>query len=89
MSHPITLGSAPMRKLTFDAIFNTCFLVVRDRDGNIAWGTHSINTPTAFGAGILVDGVYAAHAMNREHVRGSGGSAPGVSTSLALFKDGR
>jgi gamma-glutamyltranspeptidase len=81
--------NGPLRKLTFDAIFNTCFLVVRDRDGNIAWGTHSINTPTAFGAGILVDGVYAAHAMNREHVRGAGGSAPGVSTSLALFRDGK
>jgi gamma-glutamyltranspeptidase/glutathione hydrolase len=81
--------NGPPRKLTFDAIFNTCFLVVRDRHGNIAWGTHSINTPTAFGAGILVDGVYAAHAMNREHVRGSGGSARGVSTSLALFKDGK
>ncbi len=79
----------PLRKLTFDAIFNTCFLVVRDRDGNVAWGTHSINTPSAFGAGIMVDGVYAAHAMNREHVRGAGGSAPGVSTSLALFKDGK
>lgn len=25
-------------------------------------GTHSINTPTAFGAGIMVDGVYASHA---------------------------
>ncbi len=84
-----TVVNSPLRKLTFDAIFNTCFLVVRDRDGNIAWGTHSINTPTAFGAGILVDGVYAAHAMNRAHVRGSGGSAPGVSTSLALFKDGK
>jgi gamma-glutamyltranspeptidase/glutathione hydrolase len=81
--------NTPLRKLTFDAIFNTCFLVVRDEDGNVAWGTHSINTPTAFGAGILVDGVYAAHAMNREHVRGSGGSAPGFSTSLALFKDGK
>ena len=80
---------SPLRKLTFDAIFNTCFLIVRDRAGNVAWGTHSINTPTAFGAGIVVDGVYAAHAMNREHVRGSGGSAPGVSTSLALFKDGK
>lgn len=81
--------NSPLRKLTFDAIFNTCFLVVRDRDGNIAWGTHSINTPTAFGAGIMVDGVYAAHAMNRAHVSGSGGSAPGISTSYALFKDGR
>jgi gamma-glutamyltranspeptidase len=27
--------------------------------------------------------------MNREHVRGAGGSAPGVSTSLALFRDGK
>ena len=81
--------NSPLRKLTFDAIFNTCFLVVRDRDGNIAWGTHSINTPTAFGAGIMVDGVYAAHAMNKAHVSGSGGSAPGISTSYALFKDGR
>lgn len=81
--------NGPLRKLTFDAIFNTCFLVVRDREGNLAWGTHSINTPTAFGAGIIVDGVYAAHAMNREHVRGAGGSAPGFSTSIALFKDGK
>ena len=81
--------NGPMRKLNFDAIFNTCFLVVRDQHGNVAWGTHSINTPTAFGAGILVDGVYAAHAMNRNHVRGAGGSAPGVSTSLALFKEGK
>lgn len=80
---------SPLRKLTFDAIFNTCFLVVRDQKGNVAWGTHSINTPTAFGAGIMVDGVYAAHAMNREHVRGSGGSASGISTSVALFKDGK
>lgn len=80
---------SPLRKLTFDRIFNTCFLVVRDRAGNCAWGTHSINTPTAFGAGILVNGVYAAHAMNREHVRGAGGSAPGLSTSIALFKQGR
>ncbi len=81
--------NSPLRKLTFDAIFNTCFLVVRDRDGNIAWGTHSINTPTAFGAGIMVDGVYAAHAMNRAHVSGSGGGAPGISTSYALFRKGR
>ena len=80
---------SPLRKLTFDAIFNTCFLIVRDRAGNVAWGTHSINTPTAFGAGIVVDGVYSAHAMNREHVRGAGGSAPGVSTSLALFNEGK
>ncbi|MEM1070693.1 MAG: gamma-glutamyltransferase, partial [Planctomycetota bacterium] len=77
-----------LRPLTIDAIFNTCFLVARDKDGNVAWGTHSINTPTAFGAGIVVDGVYAAHAMNREHVLGNGGSAPGISTSYALFKDG-
>ncbi len=81
--------NSPLRELTFDAIFNTCFLVVRDRHGNIAWGTHSINTPTAFGAGILIDGVYAAHAMNKKHVSGSGGGAPGISTSYALFKDGR
>ncbi|NQU49621.1 MAG: gamma-glutamyltransferase [Planctomycetes bacterium] len=80
---------SPLRKLSFDQIFNTCFLVVRDKAGNCAWGTHSINTPTAFGAGILVGGVYAAHAMNREHVRGAGGSAPGLSTSIALFKEGR
>jgi gamma-glutamyltranspeptidase/glutathione hydrolase len=84
-----TVLKSELRKLTFDAIFNTCFLVVRDEKGNIAWGTHSINTPTAFGAGIIVDGVYAAHAMNREHVRGSGGSARGFSTSIAMFKDGK
>lgn len=29
-------GKLKWRKLTFDAIFNTCFLVVRDREGNIA-----------------------------------------------------
>ena len=27
--------------------------------------------------------------MNRAHVSGSGGSAPGLSTSLALFKNGQ
>lgn len=81
------LNSTP-RPLTIDAIFNTCFLVVRDKEGNVAWGTHSINTPTAFGAGIVVDGIYAAHAMNRSHVHGGGGSAPGISTSYALFQDG-
>ena len=69
--------------------FNTCFLVVRDGAGNCAWGTHSINTPTAFGAGILVDGVYASHAISKNHVHGSGGTAPGISTSYALFREGK
>jgi len=73
---------------SLDAIFNTCFLVVRDRDGNCAWGTHSINSPSAFGAGIMVDGVYASYAINREHVRGNGATAPGITTSYALFKHG-
>ncbi|MEX2216567.1 MAG: hypothetical protein WD768_20810 [Phycisphaeraceae bacterium] len=52
-----TVRKSPLRKVTFDAIFNTCFLVVRDRAGNIAWGTHSINPPTAFGAGIVVEAI--------------------------------
>ena len=80
--------NSPRRKLTLDAIFNTCFLVVRDRDGNCAWGTHSINSPSPFGAGILVDGVYASFAINRDHVHGSGATAAGITTSYALFKDG-
>ena len=81
--------NSPIRDLTFDAIFNTSFLVIRDAQGNCAWGTHSINTPTSFGAGIVIDGVYAAYAINREHVLGHGASAPGISTSFALFKDGK
>ncbi len=80
---------SPMRKVSLDAIFNTCFLVVRDSKGNCAWGTHSINAPTAFGAGILVDGVYAAYVISRNHAHGSGGIAPGISTGYALIKDGR
>jgi gamma-glutamyltranspeptidase/glutathione hydrolase len=80
--------NSPRRKVSLDAIFNTCFLVVRDQAGNFAWGTHSINTPTSFGAGIVVDGVYASHAISREHVLGKGASAPGISTSYALFKEG-
>ncbi|MGE3803558.1 MAG: gamma-glutamyltransferase [Gemmataceae bacterium] len=80
--------NSPRRKFTLDAIFNTCFLVVRDRHGNCAWGTHSINSPSAFGAGIMVDGVYASYVINRDHVRGDGATAPGISTSYALFKDG-
>ena len=80
---------SPLRKVTLNAIFNTCFLVVRDRQGNCAWGTHSINTPSAFGAGILVDGVYASYALNRDHVHGQGATAPGISTSYALFKEGK
>ncbi|MDH3731992.1 MAG: gamma-glutamyltransferase [Gemmatimonadota bacterium] len=80
---------SPMRDLNLDALFNTSFIVVRDADGNCAWGTHSINTPTAFGAGIVVDGVYAAHAISRAHVYGSGGTANGIGTNFALFRDGR
>jgi gamma-glutamyltranspeptidase/glutathione hydrolase len=81
--------NSPVREVNLDALFNTCFLVVRDAHGNCAWGTHSINTPTAFGAGILVDGVYAAHAINKQHVRGSGPTVPGISTSFALYRDGK
>jgi gamma-glutamyltranspeptidase/glutathione hydrolase len=81
--------SSPRRELALDAIFNTCFLVVRDRDGNCAWGTHSINSPSPFGAGILVDGVYASFAINRDHVHGKGATAAGITTSYALFKDGQ
>ncbi len=80
--------NSPRRTFTLDAIFNTCFLVVRDRKGNCAWGTHSINSPSAFGAGIMVDGVYASYAINRGHVQGDGATAPGITTSYALFKDG-
>jgi gamma-glutamyltranspeptidase/glutathione hydrolase len=81
--------TSPMRKVSLDALFNTCFIVVRDDKGNCAWGTHSINSPTAFGAGILVDGVYAAYVISRNHAHGSGGIAPGISTSFALYKDGK
>ena len=81
--------NGPLRKVTIDAIFNTCFLAVRDQDGNCAWGTHSINTPTSFGAGIVVDGVYAAYAVNRDHVRGKGATASGISTNFALYRKGR
>ncbi len=80
--------NSPRRKFTLDAIFNTCFLVVRDRQGNCAWGTHSINSPTAFGAGIMVHGVYASYVINRDHVHGGGATAPGITTSYALFKGG-
>jgi gamma-glutamyltranspeptidase / glutathione hydrolase len=80
--------NSPRRKFTLDALFNTCFLVVRDRDGNCAWGTHSINAPVAFGAGIMIDGVYASYVINRDHVHGDGATAPGITTSYALFKDG-
>lgn len=80
--------NSPRREFTLDALFNTCFLVVHDRDGNCAWGTHSINAPSAFGAGILVDGVYASFAINRGHVHDDGATAPGITTSYALFKDG-
>jgi gamma-glutamyltranspeptidase len=80
--------NSPRRDFTLDAIFNTCFLVVRDREGNCAWGTHSINSPSAFGAGIMVDGVYASYAMNHGHVHGDGATAPGISTSYALYQDG-
>ena len=80
--------NSPRREFTLDALFNTCFLVVRDGNGNCAWGTHSINAPSPFGAGIMVDGVYASFAINRGHVHGDGASAPGITTSYALFKDG-
>ncbi|MCH5378289.1 MAG: gamma-glutamyltransferase, partial [Planctomycetes bacterium] len=80
--------NSPIRDVRLDALFNTCFLVIRDAKGNCAWGTHSINTPTAFGAGIIVDGVYAAYALNKAHVYGTGATAPGISTSYALYRAG-
>lgn len=80
--------NSPRRQFTLDALFNTCFLVVRDGDGNCAWGTHSINSPSAFGAGIMVDGVYASYAINRGHVHGDSATAPGITTCYALYKDG-
>lgn len=81
--------NSEIREVNLDALFNTSFIVVQDADGNCAWGTHSINTPSAFGAGIVVDGVYAAHAISRSHVYGSGGTANGIGTNFALFRDGR
>jgi gamma-glutamyltranspeptidase/glutathione hydrolase len=80
---------SPVREVKIDDLFNTCFLIVRDGSGNCAWGTHSINTPTAFGAGIVVEGVYAAYALDRAHVRGGGATASGISTAYALYRDGR
>jgi gamma-glutamyltranspeptidase/glutathione hydrolase len=80
--------NGPLREVTLDALFNTSFVVVHDADGNVAWGTHSINTPSAFGAGIVVDGVYAAYAISRAHVYESA-TANGISTSYALFREGR
>ena len=35
-----------------------------------------------------MDGVYAAHAISRAHVYGSGGTASGIGTNFALFRDG-
>jgi gamma-glutamyltranspeptidase len=81
--------NSPLREVRIDDLFNTCFIVVRDEAGNCAWGTHSINTPQAFGAGIVVGGVYAAYAIDRDHVRGKGATAGGISTSYALFRDGK
>ncbi len=81
--------NGPLRDVKIDALFNTCFLIVRDAEGNCAWGTHSINTPTAFGAGILVEGVYAAYAIDRDHVRGEGATARGISTAYALYREGK
>lgn len=80
--------NSPHRDFTLDALFNTCFLVVRDNKGNCAWGTHSINSPSAFGAGIMVDGVYASYAINRDHVHGTDATAAGITTNFALFKNG-
>ncbi|MCU0728134.1 MAG: gamma-glutamyltransferase [Planctomycetes bacterium] len=81
--------NSPLRDVRIDDLFNTCFIVVRDGNGNCAWGTHSINTPQAFGAGIVVGGVYAAYALDRDHVRGKGATAAGISTAFALFRSGR
>ncbi|MHC4780813.1 MAG: gamma-glutamyltransferase, partial [Planctomycetota bacterium] len=79
----------PLRDVRIDDLFHTCFLVIRDARGNCAWGTHSINTPQAFGAGIVVRGVYAAYAMNRAHVKGGGATASGISTCFALYRDNK
>lgn len=81
--------NSPLREVRIDDLFNTCFLVIRDEKGNCAWGTHSINTPQAFGAGIVVGGVVAAYAIDRDHVRGKGATAGGISTCYALYREGK
>jgi gamma-glutamyltranspeptidase / glutathione hydrolase len=68
---------------------NTNTLAVRDRLGNVAWLTHSINTPNLFGTGVLVGGAYAVRAINSTHARRGDVLAPGLFTDLALFRDGR
>jgi gamma-glutamyltranspeptidase/glutathione hydrolase len=82
--------SEPVRATTYEHFWpGTNTIVVRDLDENVAWMTHSINTPNAFGAGILVGGAYAVRAINEWHAREGDVLAPGLFTELALFRNGR
>jgi gamma-glutamyltranspeptidase len=83
----------PVRKLPADMLYktNTNILLVRDCDGNVAWGTHTINCPQVFGAGIVVDGAYVTYIMNADHAAGGTrtGFASGIWTTFALYDGGK
>jgi len=82
--------TGPVRPTSFDLFWsNTNTIVVRDGAGNATWLTHSVNTPQLFGAGIMVDGAYAARAINATHARTGDLLMPGLHIKLALYRDGK
>ena len=62
----------------------TCAVVVVDKDGNIARGTHS-SSSSPYGTGIIVDGVIANRVIYHRTVK----MPNGISTHHMIFKDGK
>lgn len=83
------LFERPRHPVDFRTAFGTNAVVAVDADGNVAYGTHSINCPTAFGTGVVVGGAYAGYVLDRRHAREGTPAVPGIYTAELVVRGGQ
>lgn len=83
------LFERPCHPVDFRTAFGTNAVIAVDSDGNVAYGTHSINCPTAFGTGVVAGGAYAGYVLDRRHAREGTPAVPGIYTAELLVRDGQ
>jgi len=85
----LQLFERPRHPVDFRTAFGTNAIIAFDADGNVAYGTHSINCPTLCGTGIVAGGAYAGYVLDRRHAREGTPAVPGIYTSELLVRDGK
>jgi gamma-glutamyltranspeptidase/glutathione hydrolase len=83
------LFERPRHPVDFRTAFGTNAIVAVDAAGNVAYGTHSINCPTLFGAGVFAGGACAGYVLDRRHAREGTPAVPGIYTAELLVRDGQ